>query len=280
MIGSTEWTRSFGRRARSRVRTEWHGAIRDIAFAARTRKLRAVPLTLGSCLLILALQAVQHSGDVGHRWVDRVGGVYATLPWWTSLLRTPLSLFVPDPSLPVWGLTVQVMVVFALAELTVGRRHTLGIGLLATLTGTVFARCSLAFGPGSPIGLPHGMLSVRDTGPSAAVVALGVYVACRYGAWWTAGTVVAAMVAEVLCVANLAGFEHLAAIAAVLLLYGVEGLLRYRREARDARPGRGRAGRGRGGRPELRSPHREDRGHGSGDQEAAAAPPPEYAEPA
>jgi hypothetical protein len=172
-----------------------------------------VPLTLASCLGIALLQLVQRAQGASD-WVDRLGGVYATLPWWQSVLRTPLSLFVPDPSLPVWGLLLQVVVVFGIAETTLGARRTLAVAFLATLAGTWFARWSLWTGP-LP-GLTVAALRVRDTGPSAAVVALGVYTAYRYRAWCTAALIVAAMVAEVVWVTNLAGFEHVVGVTAVL----------------------------------------------------------------
>ncbi|MDJ0341169.1 hypothetical protein QMK19_07280 [Streptomyces sp. H10-C2] len=225
----------FSKRLRDFAHVEWGGVFGDIQFEVRTKRLRAIPLTLGSCAFILALQVIQHSGAAGHDWVNRVGGVYATLPWWEALLRTPLSLFVPDPSLPVWGLIAQVVIVFGIAEMTVGRVHTLGIGFLATLAGTSFARYSLSVGPDGFLGLPVSTLVVRDTGPSAAVVALGVYVACRYRAWWTLGVLILAMLAEVVFIVNLAGFEHLTAIVATLLLCGLEGRLRRRREAAAVR---------------------------------------------
>jgi hypothetical protein len=193
----------------------------DVRAGLRARGPRAVPLTLASCAGILALQLIQRAQGPSD-WVDRLGGVYCTLPWWKALLRTPLSLFVPDPTLPVWGLLIQVVVVFGIAEITVGARRSLAIALYVTLAGTTFARYSLWVGPDGFLGLPVAELTGRDTGPSAAVVALGVYVACRYRAWWTAGAVVAAMVIEVVSLANLAGFEHLTAIVAVLLLFGVE----------------------------------------------------------
>ncbi|MCL2554821.1 MAG: hypothetical protein FWE75_22070 [Actinomycetia bacterium] len=187
----------------------------------RQSGLRAVPLTLASCVGILLLQLVQHSDRISD-WVERLGGVYATLPWWQALLRTPLSLFVPDPSLPIWGLVVQVVVVFGIAETTLGARRTLGVALLATLAGTCFARWSVWAGPGLLLGLAPHALDVRDTGPSAAVVALGVYAACRYRAWCTAAAIGVAMVVEVVWVTNLAGYEHLAGVAVVLALAAAE----------------------------------------------------------
>lgn len=201
--------------------SEWGTVFPDVWRRLRTRGLRAVPLTLGACVGVLLLQLLQHTPRTSV-WVDRLGGVYATLPWWQELLRTPLSLFVPDPSLPIWGLLVQLVVVFGIAETTLGARRTLSVALLATLAGSCFARYSLWVGPEGFLGLPTHDLGVRDTGPSAAVVALGFYTACRYRAWWTATGIAAAMLIEVVCLPNLAGFEHLAGVASVLALTAVE----------------------------------------------------------
>lgn len=207
-------------RLRRLALAEWGTVFPDVWRRLRGAGLRAVPLTLFSCAGILLLQLVQHSDGVSD-WVERLGGVYATLPWWLALLRTPLSLFVPDPSLPIWGLIVQVVVVFGIAETTLGARRTLGVALLATVSGTFFARWSVWAG-GALLGLAPHALDVRDTGPSAAVVALGVYAACRYRAWWTAVAIGVAMVVEVVWVTNLAGYEHLAAVTAVLALAAAE----------------------------------------------------------
>ncbi|MCQ4081610.1 hypothetical protein NGB36_13585 [Streptomyces sp. RB6PN25] len=188
----------------------------DLRDALARRGRRAVPLTLASAALIAILQAVQHQrwGDV---LVNRLGVVDASLPWWVALLRTPLSLFVPAADLPVWGALAQVLLVFGIAEITLGRRRTLAIAYLSTLAGTMYARWAVAMGPHSLFGLTPLDAFTRDTGPSAAVVALAVCVAWRYRAWWTGGAVVVSMAVEVAVWPNLAGWEHLAAITAAVV---------------------------------------------------------------
>ncbi len=57
---------------------------------------------------------------------------------------------------------------------------------------------------------------VNDTGPSAAVVGLAIYLCWRYRAYLTGALVILAMIGEVLVKDNLAGKEHLAAITAVM----------------------------------------------------------------
>ncbi|MEC3993608.1 hypothetical protein VSR01_08685 [Actinacidiphila sp. DG2A-62] len=199
------------------ARAEWGVVFPDVWRRLRSARLRAVPLTLASCAGVLVLQLVQHDEESSD-WVERLGGVYATLPWWIAALRTPLSLFVPDPSLPVWGLLLQVAVVFGIAETTLGARRTLVLALLATVAGTWFARWSLWTGADPLLGLAPRALRVRDTGPSAAVVALGVHTACRYRAWTTAAVIASAMALEALWDPNLAGYEHLAGITAILVV--------------------------------------------------------------
>jgi hypothetical protein len=229
-----------GSALRRLARAEWGTVFPDVWRRLRARRLRALPLTAASCAGILLLQLAQHVDALGD-WVERLGGVYATLPWWTALLRTPLSLFVPDPSLPVWGLVLQVVVVFGIAEATLGAPRTLTVALLATVAGTCLARWSLWAGPGPYLGLAAQAVRVRDTGPSAAVVALGVYTAVRYRAWYTATAILLAMVLEVIWVTNLAGYEHLAGVAAVLALTAAEPVVRGRPRSRARSRGCGPA---------------------------------------
>ncbi|CAM5555784.1 hypothetical protein GCM10010222_28100 [Streptomyces tanashiensis] len=194
-------------------------------------------MTLAAVSLTALFQVVQNQ-DWGYQPVQDIGSVRAEDPLWLALLRTPLSLFVPALDLPVWGALAQVLLVFGIAEICVGRWRTLGIAYLATLAGTLYARVGIALGPDSPFGLPASDAQVVDTGPSAAVVGLAVYVCWRYRAYWTGGLVVVAMIVEVMIKANLAGKEHLAAIAAVLVLMAVQARRGRRQDGGvEPRPG-------------------------------------------
>ncbi|MFF7774297.1 hypothetical protein ACFZCG_07675 [Streptomyces tanashiensis] len=215
---------------RNFARREWGPLFTTARTALVTRRWGAVPMTLAAVSLTALFQVVQNQ-DWGYQPVQDIGSVRAEDPLWLALLRTPLSLFVPALDLPVWGALAQVLLVFGIAEICVGRWRTLGIAYLATLAGTLYARVGIALGPDSPFGLPASDAQVVDTGPSAAVVGLAVYVCWRYRAHWTGGLVIVAMVVEVMIKANLAGKEHLAAIAAVLVLMAVQ-----------ARRGRGQDG--------------------------------------
>ncbi|MDI3423887.1 hypothetical protein [Streptomyces luteolus] len=205
------------------ARAEWGALLTAVRTALAERKWRAVPLALGAVCLTSLLQYVQNQ-DWGYQFVQNIGAVRAEDPLWLALLRTPLSLFVPALDLPVWGALAQVLLVFGIAEICVGRVRTLVVGYAATLAGTLYARVGVALGPGHPLGLPASDAQVVDTGPSAAVVGLAVYVSWRYRAWFTAGLVVALMVVEVAVKDNLAGREHLAAIVLVIVVCGVAEL--------------------------------------------------------
>ncbi|MFI0978634.1 hypothetical protein ACH4SP_16750 [Streptomyces sp. NPDC021093] len=223
---------------------EWGRLYARVREALVARKWRAIPLTLASIVLTSVFQAVQNQ-SWGYQFVQDIGALRAGDPLLPSLLRTPLSLFVPALNLPVWGALAQVLLVFGIAEICLGRAKTLFIAYVATLSGTMYARLGVALGPDHPLGLPEIDRTVVDTGPSAAVVGLALYVCWRYGARWTAAAVVVAMVVEVIVKTNLAGKEHIAALLGVLVLMLVEGAVRR---------GRGRRAQGLGdGAPPIQS---------------------------
>ncbi|MEV0324459.1 hypothetical protein ACIBKX_02365 [Streptomyces sp. NPDC050658] len=211
-------------------RREWGPLFTAVRKGIVERRWRAAPMTLAAVCLTALCQFVQNQ-SWGYQFVQDIGSVRAEDPLWLALLRTPLSLFVPALDLPVWGALAQILVVFGIAEICVGWRRTLVIGYAATLAGTLYARVGIAWGPDHPLGLPASDARVVDTGPSAAVVGLAVYVCWRYRAWFTAGLVIALMVLEVFLKNNLAGKEHLAAIAAVLVLCAVTTVLQRREPA-------------------------------------------------
>ncbi|MGK5641735.1 hypothetical protein ACSNOK_25945 [Streptomyces sp. URMC 126] len=241
---------------RRAARTEWGPLAATVTDALARDRLRAIPMTLSAVALTMALQWVQNR-SWGFGPVQAVGSVRAELPWWLALLRTPLSLFVPALDLPVWGALAQVLIVFGIAEICLGRWRTLGIAYVATLAGTMYARLAIALGPGW-LGLPAEAAKVVDTGPSAAVVGLAVYVSWRYRAWVTCAVVAAAMAAEVAVKPNLAGKEHIAAVVAMLTLSAADELRGRRRKPRDDRFRGGPGGSGSAG------------GAGSGGQRSGA----------
>ncbi|WWR53206.1 hypothetical protein V1460_27200 [Streptomyces sp. SCSIO 30461] len=209
--------------ARAFARREWGSLYSAVGTALIERRWKAAPMTLIAVCLTALCQLVQNQ-SWGYEAVHAVGSVQAEYPLWTALLRTPLSLFVPALDLPVWGALAQILLVFGIAEICLGRLRTLAIAYTSTLAGTLYARLGIALGPDSPLGLPAADAHVVDTGPSAAVVGLAVYVGYRYRAWLTMNLVIAAMVIEILIKNNLAGKEHLAAIAAVLVVCAVTAL--------------------------------------------------------
>ncbi|WP_217544713.1 hypothetical protein [Streptomyces sp. GbtcB6] len=242
------------------ARAEWGLLSATVRGPLAKRRLRAVPMTAGAVCLTALLQFAQNQ-SWGYRFVQEAGAVRAADPLWAALLRTPLSLFVPALDLPVWGALAQILVVFGIAEVCLGWWRTLAVAYVATLAGTLYARLGIALGPHGPPGLPASDARVVDTGPSAAVVGLAVYLGWRYGAYVTAGAVAAAMAVEVALKDNLAGKEHLAAIAGVAALCAAVPVgMRLWHRRRQRRPGSGpgpgpgsRTGSGRSGLPPIQS---------------------------
>ncbi|MCX4727047.1 hypothetical protein ACIPW9_03665 [Streptomyces sp. NPDC090052] len=227
----------MNRRAlRAAARREWGPLFTTVRTALVTRKWRAVPLTLGAVALTACFQIVQNQ-SWGLRPVHDIGFVRAMDPLWLALLRTPLSLFVPALDLPVWGALVQILLVFGIAEICIGWWRTLLISYVTTLAGTLYARAAIAFGPDNSFGVKASDALIVDTGPSAAVVGLAVFVCWRLGARWTAGAVIVGMVLELVVKDNLAGKEHLAAILATLVLCALAAW-RDRRRQRGGPPSR------------------------------------------
>ncbi|MFH8605889.1 hypothetical protein ACH4D5_00105 [Streptomyces sp. NPDC018029] len=232
------------------ARAEWGPLFSTVRDALAARRWRAVPMTLAAVCLTALFQYVQNQ-PWGYQFVQNIGCVRAEDPLWLALLRTPLSLFVPALDLPVWGALAQLLIVFGIAEICLGRWRTLVIAYAATLAGTLYARVAIEWGPGNPFGLPASDARVVDTGPSAAVVGLAVFVCWRYRAYFTAALVTALMVVEVLVKNNLAGKEHLAAIAAVVVLCALSAVRHRRGGTRSG--GSGSEGEGPGVKPPIQS---------------------------
>ncbi|WP_345943505.1 hypothetical protein [Streptomyces sp. SID8352] len=212
------------------ARREWGPVWTAVRTGLAGRGPRAIPLTLVSLCLIVLLQAAQRrSHSWGHGLVADLGFVRAGDPWWLALARTPLSLFVPAADLPVWGALAQVFVVLGIAEVTLRVRRTLLVAYVCTLAGTLYARIGVATGPGGPLGLPAADAGVVDTGPSSAVVGLALVLCCRFRAWFTGTLVVVLMVVEAVLKPNLAGKEHLVAVAAAAALCALPALRGRRR---------------------------------------------------
>ncbi|MGW3149586.1 MULTISPECIES: hypothetical protein [Streptomyces] len=208
------------------LRDEWRGIIVEPLRQLLRRRLSGLFLAFVAAFGVVFFHDIaQH--PAGARAVWLLGGVKADLPLWLSLLRTPVSLYVPALDLPVWAGITQLFLAFALAELSLGRARTLFVAYATTLAGTLTARVMIALGPGWwGFGLPPECGKVLDTGPSAAVVGLFTYIAVIRRAPVVFSLTGGSMVWESIAVPNLAGREHLIAVGAAIVL----GLCHGRRE--------------------------------------------------
>lgn len=177
----------------------------------RSRGVRAVGLACGCAGLITAFALLQHTGP-GWWLVEHVAAVYQALPVWLIVLRLPLSMLAPAPDLPAWGAVAQVLVVFAVAEVQLGRWRTLLLAVCTNALTTLSARLMWVAGQTLGVGTPQIDAYELDTGPSTVVVALTVYVLLRARAWRLLAVTALAMILETLLAPNLAGREHLVAL--------------------------------------------------------------------
>ncbi|MFI9808444.1 hypothetical protein ACIHEJ_29445 [Streptomyces sp. NPDC052301] len=208
------------------LRGEWYAIVVHPVRCLARRGLSGLLLSFVAAFAVVFFHDIaQH--PLGAVWVRALGGVKADQPLWLSLLRTPVSLYVPALDLPVWGGITQLFLAFAWAELVLGRARTLAIAYATTLAGTLLARVMIALGPGWwGFGLPPGCGRLLDTGPSAAVVGLFTYLAVIERAPAVFTLTGGSMVWESIAVPNLAGREHLIAVGTAIVL----GLLHGRRE--------------------------------------------------
>jgi hypothetical protein len=134
-------------------------------------------------------------------------------PLGISLLRLPGSLVAPAALLPVWGSVAQVVLAFGITEAAVGARRTLTVAALAHALGTLAGRYFVWYAPAVLGGLPTYWRYALDTGPSAATCGLAVYAAVVLGCPRLGGVIVTAVVAAVALHPDLAGREHIVALA-------------------------------------------------------------------
>ncbi|MER5638336.1 hypothetical protein ABT095_15425 [Kitasatospora sp. NPDC002227] len=212
--------------------SEWGLVYRQARARLQARGAAALTLTMVSSCLVLLFAAIDKFPS-GAAFVSKIGVVRATEPWDVALLRLPLSIFVPAIHLPCWTALVMVGLTFGIAELTLGPWRTLAVGFTCSLVGTYYARFGISQPPGHLFHLPAEFAQVRDTGPSAAVVGLGLMVAWRFGARWTALGVVLLTTVTTVLDPELAGYEHMAALVTAGLLLLTDGVAR-RLAARSA----------------------------------------------
>ncbi|MFE7646127.1 hypothetical protein [Streptomyces phaeoluteigriseus] len=216
------------------LRDEGHNIFVDPVRRLRRRGpagLLLAGVAVGGVIFFHALAQRPAGADV----VRAVGGVQGDLPLWLALLRTPVSLYVPALDLPVWAGITQLFLAFALAENSLGRARTLAVAYATTLAGTLTARVMIMAGPDRwGFGLPPEAGQVLDTGPSAAVVGLFTYISVIRRAPVVFTLTGGSMVWESMAKPNLAGREHLIAVAAAIVL----GILHGRRPARLRDPRR------------------------------------------
>ncbi|MEU6990663.1 hypothetical protein ABZ953_08410 [Streptomyces sp. NPDC046465] len=213
---------------------EWREVVVGPVRRLRARGPAGVSLALLATVAVVGLHEFQQT-PTGADVLRVISEVQADQPVWLSLLRTPVSLFVPAVDLPAWGGLPRLFLAFALAELVFGRIRTLAVAYTATLAGTLGARVMIALGP-DRLGLPADAAHAVDTGASAAIVGLYAYTAVALRAPVLFLVAVVPTVAGSVADLDLAGREHLVAVAVAVIVAGV--LHRGGRTERAERRGR------------------------------------------
>ena len=180
--------------------------------AARGSWLSCSSLAVGGAAIVVILGWVQMRHP---RVIEHLATVRAAQPLRVELLRLPLSIFAPAPHLPMWGAVAQVVVALWLAELNLGRKRTLALVALFHTTSTLAGRALLQQGGNVVMALSvaERLARSRDSGPSAVVVGVCVYLGVQRKAPLLSAVLWIAMILELIFLPDLAGVEHLAAMA-------------------------------------------------------------------
>jgi hypothetical protein len=197
---------------------------RRVIALARARGVSGFSLTiaLSGALVVMSVLDITHPG---RRLVDACCVVRASEPMHVELAWLIGSIFAPAPHLPLWGAVLQVVVVVGLAELLLGWRWALTVGLACHVAATLAARGMFAVGPNhlGALALPLSMVAERDTGSSALTVGLaGSLVVRERLRGLTVAYLIGLATATLLAATSVAGVEHLVA-AGVGMLLGLAG---------------------------------------------------------
>lgn len=201
---------------------------RRVIALARARGVAGFSLTIAMSGALVVLWVLDRTLP-GRHLVDDCCVVRASEPLHVELARLIGSIFAPAPHLPLWGAVLQVVVVVGLAELLLGWRWVLAVGLACHVAATLAARGMFAVGPHhlGVFALPLSVATERDTGPSALTVGLAGWLVVRERLRsLTVVYVIGVATATLLSATSLAGIEHLVA-AGVGMLLGLAGRAWY-----------------------------------------------------
>jgi lysyl-tRNA synthetase, class II len=195
----------------ARLRSEVRALIGSTRARWNREGWHGITLALIGAALI-AFTTILRTTGFGVGVLDNITELRPDLPFLTWLLRVPGSLVAPAPRLPVWGSIGQVLIVVGMAELLLGRRRTLTIAIIAQFVTSLAGRVLVQLADHSIISLPDAQLIVRDTGPSAAVVALALALAFAHRLKILGCLVAAGLLLDAITTTSLAGYEHLIAV--------------------------------------------------------------------
>jgi hypothetical protein len=197
----------------------------------RAQGIRGYLLTMTVAALVVLMWILDHTA--AQTVVAACCGERVDAPLSGALLRLPGSLVAPAPMLPVWGSLIQVVLAFGLAEAAVGARRTLIVASSAHVLATLAGRYFVWYAPAAFGVLPPSWRSALDTGPSAATIGLAAYLAIVLGCGRLGSLIALAVGATFVARNDLAGREHLVAIAVGATCAAIQ-LLVYSLSARGA----------------------------------------------
>ncbi len=183
-------------------------------------------LAMALSVMTVLVYVFLHNPEFGHsmwRW----GDVHASLPLGTELSRIPMSFLLPTPYLPIWGAAAQVLVVIGIGEMVLGRWLVVWVAVVGHVCATLTTRLVIEFGQGTVFALHPELARALDTGPSAAVTAVGACLLVSLRLNRLVFLLCGALIVSAIVAPGIDGQEHLVALACGLA-FGVIDRCRHR----------------------------------------------------
>lgn len=220
-VGQPDGAGQFRHRAAAIGRRLNIDLVQPIVEVVRNRQFDRLWFGPAAALTVAAL-ALAFRTRGGHAFIDRFAITHPGEALHRSMIKIPLSLLAPAEMLPFGFAMLQTCLVFSLAQVLLGSRTTLLVGLGSHALATMSAHLWIAIGPG--IGVGHHYDTFRDAGPSVAVIALLVYIAVDRNLGWLAATILAYHAVEIGIFNGLSQREHLVgsltgAVAAMVVVW-------------------------------------------------------------
>jgi hypothetical protein len=187
---------------------------------------------------LVAVLALAYRTRAGHAFLLQYAITHPADRLTQTLFKLPLSMFAPAALLPFWFAVLQVTVVYAVAQATVGVARTAAVAFTGHALATVSDHLWILLG--RPLGVGHSYDAFGDAGPSVAVVALLAYLATVRRVGMLVAVILAYDTMELAVFNGLSQREHLVGVVSGAAAGAAVWLLAHRKRRHPTAAAAGR----------------------------------------